>query len=199
MREPINLTRKIIFDLDKMFEENPQTTAAEIFERFSDDFEEVPHIGRFPAHEAEAVAKAYGDYVEFLMANDGNSPDQLYTERVVDETAAVAITEFYRIHKSSTLRSLAKFLYRSGCLNFSNVTKCQLVPMSAKHVEKHLAKRTWGSRLYKPRYFQILVDGEPIPTCGPAIIQPDRRKNVFLETFGSSYLLVNPWTLLTDV
>ena len=205
MKALVNFTYFFKEQLDKMYKTNPETTAEELVERFTDKFEDVPHIGRMPAEEAEHASEWYGDYVGFLMVHDGNSPENYFVERYIEKQTAEAIVEFYQNHDgvNRSLKDLANYLYHLNVFHFGNILRnARLVPMSPKHLLTNKTARAYVPvhKLYKPRYYQIVCKGDPVrKRTMAAVIQPDRRKNEFIEEWGPAYFVVNPYVILRPV
>lgn len=207
MKRLVNLSYFFKDQLDQMFTKNPDTKVEDIISAFTDEFVNVSHIGRMPKDEAESAYEVYGDRVGFMMSNDGLTPEQYYIERYIEEATAKEIVNFYRHEDglNKTLKELAKYLYNHDVFHFGNILKdVHLVPLSAKYLRGKTARDYMPiHKLYKPRYYGIVSTGRTIRFSSlgkfPAAIQPDRRKNEYIEPLGPGYFVLNPWTILRPV
>ena len=204
METYVNLNYHFKEQLDKLFEKNAHTTAEDIVSTFTDEFVNVPHIGYMPKEYAENADKIYQDRLGFMMSNDGYTPEEYFVQRCIEKSTAMSIVDFYQNENGieRSLKELAKYLYRHDELKFSNILQgVYLVPISPKHLRGKTARDyVQVHKLYKPRYYQVCKAGGTIRRNGQgafaAVIQPDSRKNEFIEPFGPGYFIVNPFTIM---
>ncbi|MBR2703852.1 MAG: hypothetical protein IKE91_00090 [Clostridia bacterium] len=207
MKRLLSLSTWLKEELDRIFKENPDTTFEYLVDRFFDKFVDVPHIGRMPVEAAQRADKYYGDQVDFMMSHEGMTPEEYYVQHYMDESTAKSIVEFYNTQNGieKSLKDLAYYLYRNNTLHFGNrLEGYHLVPISAKHIDGKTARDYLPvHKLYKPRYFQVVYGSEKIRSSRfgafAAVIQPDRRKNEYVEAFGPAFFVLNPYTLFRPV
>lgn len=207
MKRFLNLSTWLKEELDRMFKENPDTTFEDLVDRFTDKFVDVPHIGRMPAEVAKRVGDYYDDQVSFMMSHEGMTPEEYYVQQYMDKSTAQSIVEFYKTQNGieKSLKDLAYYLYRNNTLHFGNLLEgYRLVPISAKHIDGKTARDYFSvHKLYKPRYFQVIYgEGEIRSSRFGAVahvIQPDRRKNEYVEAFCPAYFVLNPYAIFRPV
>ena len=204
MKAYMPFTETLKQKLDKIFTENPETSFEQIVDRFTEKFEEVPHIGYMPADEAENAYEIYGDRVGFMMGNYGQTPEEFYVQHFMSEDTAKAIVQLYKSENGTelTLKDFAYYLYRHNALCFSNVYKdYHLVQLSPKHIIGKTARNyVTVSKLHKPRYFQVCYRDNKISRCKNGayadILQPDNRKNEYICIGNVKYLVLNCSTII---
>lgn len=168
--------------MDALFKEKTPTYVDIALSVKRTDLVVVPHIGRLSKREAEYAYESYGDRMDYMMSNDGMTPEDVNPDYYIKDETAKAIVKFYTEEDgvNRTLVEMARYLYKNGVLKFRNVNSIFVKELSAKHV--HVKT---NMRLNRPRFYKIINSN-----CqNIIIIQPNRRKNEFFIANNDRYII----------